>query len=125
MVRDGYLSQNAMSEVDASCSLAKQQGMLELLLDYYARGSEALGKGAALDKLLAMPEREELARLREVPEGEFAEAARALGEKVAAAVAALTPAPAPAPTNGKGPAAAEALSAETAKEAPASRGGLA
>jgi V/A-type H+-transporting ATPase subunit A len=96
MVRDGYLQQNAMSEVDASCSLAKQQGMLELLLGYYAKGSEALASGAALDRLLALPEREELARLREVPEDGFAEASRALGERLASAVAALAPAPAPA-----------------------------
>ncbi len=125
MMRDGYLSQNAMSEVDASCSLAKQQGMLGLLLDYYSQGAEALGKGAALDKLLAMPEREELGRLREVPEGEFAEASRALGDRVAAAVAALTPAPAPAPAAAPaGPEGAAAKEA-SAMQATASKGGLA
>jgi V/A-type H+-transporting ATPase subunit A len=39
MVRDGFLQQNAMAEVDASCSLAKQQGMLRLLLDYHSCSS--------------------------------------------------------------------------------------
>jgi V/A-type H+-transporting ATPase subunit A len=116
MVRDGYLQQNAMSEVDASCSLAKQQGMLQLLLDYYARGSQALAGGAALDKLLALPEREELARLREVPEGEFAEASRALGERLASAVSALVPAPAAVHAgNGSGPPAAAAEQKEAGR----------
>ena len=89
LVRDAFLQQNAMSEVDASCSLAKQQGMLELMLDFHERGAGALGRGAALDKLLALPEREELGRLREVPEAEFAERGRALGERLTAALAAL------------------------------------
>jgi V/A-type H+-transporting ATPase subunit A len=133
MVRDGYLSQNAMSEVDASCSLAKQQGMLELLLDYYKQGAEALTRGAVLDKLLALPEREELARLREVPEEDFAEARRSLGERLASVVAALTPAPSEAPpaaaaaTDGKAPSpapvGAPASKEADAKEASASKGG--
>jgi V/A-type H+-transporting ATPase subunit A len=91
LVRDAYLSQNAMSPVDASCSLAKQQGMLERMLDFHSRGAELLGLGVALDKLQALPEREELARLREIPEADFAAQSQDLGERLAAALAALEP----------------------------------
>jgi V/A-type H+-transporting ATPase subunit A len=87
MLRDGFLQQNAMSEVDASCSLKKQQGMLQRLLEYYDLGREALGRGLALDRVLAIPEREELSRLREVPESGFEAESLALGERMAAALA--------------------------------------
>jgi V/A-type H+-transporting ATPase subunit A len=89
LVRDAYLQQNAMSEVDASCSLAKQQGMLALMLDYHDRGAELLRRGAPLAGLLAMPEREELARLRDIPEADFPAAATALTERLGTALAAL------------------------------------
>jgi V/A-type H+-transporting ATPase subunit A len=96
MMRDGFLQQNAMSEVDASCSLAKQQAMLELMLDFHDRGAEALTRSVALDKLLAIPERE---------------ARRSLSERLASSLAALA-APSAAP-------AAEAAPAATATEASA------
>jgi V/A-type H+/Na+-transporting ATPase subunit A len=89
LVRDAYLQQNAMSEVDASCSLAKQQGMLALMLDYHDRGAGLLRRGAPLAGLLALPEREELARLREIPEADFAAAASDLAQRLVTALAAL------------------------------------
>jgi V/A-type H+-transporting ATPase subunit A len=120
LVRDGYLQQNAMSEVDASCSLAKQQGMLSLILDFQARGSELLAHGLALEKLSSLPEREELARLREIPEERFAEESRALGERLRQVLAALE---APkdgagdAPNAGSAPVGAAKAAAERAQEA--------
>jgi V/A-type H+-transporting ATPase subunit A len=78
MLRDGFLQQNAMSEVDASCSLAKQYGMLDLVISFYDRGRDALKKTVPLDRVLEMSEREELVRLREVPEERFAAATEAL-----------------------------------------------
>ncbi len=89
MVRDGYLQQNAMSEVDASCSLAKQHGMLVLLLSFYDLGTEALKQEVPLERILALPEREDLSRLREVPEERFAAEAKALQERLEAAFAAM------------------------------------
>jgi V/A-type H+-transporting ATPase subunit A len=89
LLRDAFLQQNAMSEVDASCSLATQQGMLAMMLDFHARGSELLARGVTLDKLLAIPEREELARLREIAEEQFAGESQALGQRLQKALAAL------------------------------------
>jgi V/A-type H+-transporting ATPase subunit A len=93
LVRDGFLQQNALSEVDASCSLAKQKGMLELMLDYYARGAEMFRRGVAFSALAALPEREELARLREIPEADFPRTSSALRERLEAALAAAGGAP--------------------------------
>ena len=73
MLKDGFLQQNAMSEVDATCSLQKQAGMLELLLKFYTRSRAALQQKVYLDKILEMSEREDLLRLRDVPDSEFSE----------------------------------------------------
>jgi V/A-type H+/Na+-transporting ATPase subunit A len=89
MLRDGFLQQNAMSEVDASCSLAKQFGMLTSVFDYYDRGREALKKTVPLQRVLDMPEREELVRLRDVPEDRFAAEVAALGQRLQATFATL------------------------------------
>jgi V/A-type H+-transporting ATPase subunit A len=72
MLREGFLQQNAVSETDATCSLEKLHGMLTLLLEFYDMAKEAIEQHAALAAILALPEREELARLREAPEGDFA-----------------------------------------------------
>jgi V/A-type H+-transporting ATPase subunit A len=74
-LRDGFLQQNATSEVDASCSLAKQHGMLSLLLEFHERAASALQQKIPLARVLSLPEREELARLREIPEDGFEAAA--------------------------------------------------
>jgi V/A-type H+-transporting ATPase subunit A len=123
LLRDGYLSQNAMSEVDASCSLAKQQGMLELMLDFHDRGSQLLARGLSLDRLLALPEREELARLREIPEGRFADESQALGERIRQALAALEPPAATAPDEAAGTAAADGGKGAASKEPGAKEAG--
>ena len=89
MLRDGFLQQNATSEVDASCPLAKQHGMLSLMLEFHERASAALKAKTPLARVLAIPEREELARLREIPADGFQEAADAVGLRLRAAFEAL------------------------------------
>jgi V/A-type H+-transporting ATPase subunit A len=71
LLRDGFLQQNAMSEVDASCSLSKQMGMLALMLAFHERAVEAVSQEVLLDRILAMPIRDDLSRLKDVPEDEF------------------------------------------------------
>ncbi len=89
MLRDGFLQQNAMSEVDASCSLAKQYGMLGAVIHYYDRGRDALKKTVPLSRILGLPEREELVRLREVPEDRFADETAGLKTRLEDGFAAL------------------------------------
>ncbi len=71
MLKDGFLQQNAMSDIDATCSLEKQAGMLELLLKFYNRSRDALSKKVYLDNILELEEREDLMRMRDIPEDEF------------------------------------------------------
>jgi len=76
LIRDGFLQQNAMSENDASCSLEKQAGMLSLLLGFHDLAVRALASNTRFDRILELKEREDLLRLGEIPEADFA--ARAL-----------------------------------------------
>jgi len=84
MLRDCFLQQNAMSEYDSSCSLHKQYRMLEMLLAFNSKCTDALSKGCDLDEMLALPVREDVSRLREVPEDQCDEQCEALKEKLAA-----------------------------------------
>ena len=80
MMRDGFLQQNAMSEIDASCSLSKQFGMLDLLTTFYERGQAALSEKCYLESILELEVREELLRLRDVPDEDFAKEYERLGK---------------------------------------------
>ena len=84
MLRDGFLQQNATSESDASCSLEKQHGMLELFISFHEQATAALQAKVSLDKILSMPEREELARLREISAADFSARGAAVAERMRA-----------------------------------------
>ena len=74
MLRDGFLQQNAMSDVDATCPMSKQLGMLHLMVEFYDRSVKALGGEVALDRIMAMPLREDISRLKEIPADGFDQA---------------------------------------------------
>lgn len=81
-LKDGFLQQNAMSEVDATCSLEKQAGMLESVLEFYSRARAALDDDVYLDRILELPARDEMMRLREVPEDEFEDRKNEIDEEM-------------------------------------------
>lgn len=78
MIREDFLRQSAFSEVDASCPLEKQYWMLKTLLSFYRIGQELLRKGVSIEKVLALPVREELGRMKEFPVHGFPDRAKAL-----------------------------------------------
>jgi V/A-type H+-transporting ATPase subunit A len=71
MIREDYLNQNAFSPVDGFCSLKKQMKMLEGILKFYELGRQALRRRVPIQEILDLPEREVIARFKEVPEEEF------------------------------------------------------
>jgi len=85
LLRDSFLQQNAMSDVDATCSLKKQHGMLTLMLAFHNRAVQFLEQDTPLDRILGLPLREDLARLREVPEESFAETKSQMAKEIDAA----------------------------------------
>jgi len=82
MLRDGFLQQNAMSDVDAACPFEKQRGMLKLLLAYYDLAAKALEADVPLERMLSAPVREELSRLRDISSDDFPAEETALAERM-------------------------------------------
>lgn len=82
MLREDFLQQFAFHEVDAFCPMDKQIAMLDVILEFYRSSSEALDKGAALDDILKMPHRAEIARLKEVPNDEAVTFIKDLAERM-------------------------------------------
>jgi V/A-type H+/Na+-transporting ATPase subunit A len=70
-LREDFLHQNAMHEIDTYSSLKKQFAMLELIIMYHHEASVIVEKGEIdldLEKLFSLPVRERIARARYVPE---------------------------------------------------------
>ncbi len=75
-LREDFLHQNAMHEIDTYSSLNKQFRMLELILTFHHQAGALVEKGELdldLDRLFALPVRERIARARYVPEDQLQE----------------------------------------------------
>ena len=68
MVREDFLHQNAFDDIDTYTSMIKQSHMLDIIMDFYHRASDALGKGVDLDKMLNLPVREDISRAKLIEE---------------------------------------------------------
>jgi V/A-type H+-transporting ATPase subunit A len=76
MIREFYLQQSAFSEVDASCSLEKAYGMIKAIRAFYEASLEGLQRGMTIDEILNLPQNEQIARFKEVPNDKFADSLR-------------------------------------------------
>ena len=73
MIREFYLQQSAFSDMDASCSLEKAYGMLRAIRAFYEASLEGLKRGMTIDEVLNLPQNEQIARFKEVPNDKFAD----------------------------------------------------
>jgi len=71
ILRQNFLQQNGFDPVDASCSLHKAYGMLQMMLRFYEDARHALESGATVDEVLQAPVIEKINRSRYVAEDEF------------------------------------------------------
>jgi V/A-type H+/Na+-transporting ATPase subunit A len=71
MFRTNFLQQNGYDPVDASCSMQKAYGMLQMMLKLNDKAKEALDAGATVDDITKAPVIEKISRSRYVPENEF------------------------------------------------------
>ena len=69
-IREDYLHQNAFHETDTYTSLKKQCEMMRAILAYYDKATAALEKGAEINRLVALPVREQVGRLKYVKEAD-------------------------------------------------------
>ena len=89
MIKEVFLQQNAFSDDDAYSSLEKTGGLLDALMLFYEECESSLEQGIHLDTLLALPVREEIARLRELNSEGFTPKKEKVVEEMKAAVQAL------------------------------------
>lgn len=64
LFKNAFLQQNAFDDVDRFSSIEKQLAMLELVLTYWRRGSEAIKAGVTLVKLRQMKVLSEISRMK-------------------------------------------------------------
>jgi V/A-type H+-transporting ATPase subunit A len=66
MIREDFLQQSAYHEIDSFCPLEKQYWMLKVILSFYDRASEAMNRGIALNKILKLPLKADIGRMKEL-----------------------------------------------------------
>ena len=71
MLREDYLQQSAYDDVDTYTSIRKQYRMLRAILSYGDREQEAIGHGRTVAQLQKLPVRQELSRMKWIPEAEL------------------------------------------------------
>ena len=72
IIREDFLQQNGYDKVDASCSMEKAYGMIDMMLELYKAGDKMLKNGGAItDFLDDAAVIEKVGRARFVPEADF------------------------------------------------------
>ncbi len=73
MIREDFLQQNAYHEVDTYCSPSKQYQMLKTIIMFQENANAALDRGATPDSLTTLTVKEDIGRMKYIPETEFDE----------------------------------------------------
>ncbi len=89
-IREDYLHQNAFHETDTYTSPKKQFMMLKAIMTNYEKNLEALDKDASFKRLLSLPVRERIGRLKYVPEAEAEDEYNAIMKDMTEQITALT-----------------------------------
>jgi V/A-type H+/Na+-transporting ATPase subunit A len=72
LFREDFLQQNGYDKVDASCSMSKGYGIMQMILALQKAGRAMLAKGGTIGDFLGAAETlEKIGRARFVPENEF------------------------------------------------------
>jgi len=74
MIREDFLMQHAYHPIDSYCPIEKTYLLLKAILHFHKQARLALQKGVPLSKILALPIKDEIARLKIVPPDKFKEA---------------------------------------------------
>jgi len=82
MIREDFLQQFAYDEVDTFCSLEKQLKMLTLILRFYDVTKELVASGIGVERIREMKARNEIARMKLIPEDKFASEAEGIGKMI-------------------------------------------
>ena len=89
-IREDFLHQNSFDDIDTYTSLEKQYAMLKLIITWNNKAQDALLQHIHLDKLIDMKVREQIGRMRYIPEKERVEKFAAITKEMDSEFAALT-----------------------------------
>lgn len=81
-LREDFLHQNAYHDIDTYTSSTKQFEMLSLILELHHEAMKALDRGAPFKGILELKEREDIAKLKFIPEDQFPETVKNLKESI-------------------------------------------
>ncbi|MGJ7028384.1 MULTISPECIES: ATP synthase subunit A [Methanothermobacter] len=82
MIREDFLQQNAYHEVDTYCSPSKQFEMLRTIIMFHRNATAALKKGAPAADLIGLPVKEDIGRMKYIPEDEFPGRIKEIQERI-------------------------------------------
>jgi V/A-type H+-transporting ATPase subunit A len=82
MIREDFLQQNAYHEIDTYCPPMKQYGMLKTIVMFQEHATAALERGAASDEVIALSVKEDIGKMKYIPEAEFEAEVKAIQDKV-------------------------------------------
>jgi len=71
MIREDFLQQSAFHDVDTFCPDKKQYEMLRMMLKYSDEIQKAVSEGVHIDDIISLKSRENIARLKTIPNEEF------------------------------------------------------
>ena len=89
-IREDYLHQNAYHEVDTYSSPKKQYLLLKTILSFYEKSLVALQEDAPFSKLVGLPVREQIGRMKYVPETEIEARCDEISRQMSEQIRALT-----------------------------------
>jgi V/A-type H+-transporting ATPase subunit A len=89
VIREDFLQQNAFHDVDTYCSASKQYKMLEVMLEFYEMATDAVSRGVAAKEIADLEVKDDIARLKYVPEEKVDEAIAEIRSKMKAQIEAL------------------------------------
>jgi len=72
-IREDFLHQNAFHEIDTYTSLLKQYRMLKIIIEFYNLSREELKAGMDFEKIVKLPIREKISRLKYISEDKLSE----------------------------------------------------
>ena len=73
MVREDFLQQNAFHDVDTFCSPEKQFRMLQIIMEFYETGQQAIEEGVSVDSLAEMDVLEDISRMSNISSDDWEE----------------------------------------------------
>jgi V/A-type H+-transporting ATPase subunit A len=85
MIREDFLQQSAFSDMDSFCPLDKQFYMLKTIITFYDAVTSAVNRGVMLKRIMELPLKAEIGRMKEVKEVEcIRKMMDGIGDRVAA-----------------------------------------